>query len=79
MYQRLVNPAGDRWRTHLERSSMGSRYPSDAILADVPDNNGSYTGTNPIGDYACLLAVGNDFYGVFSGSNTQTLPTSQMA
>ena len=73
MYQRLVNPgAGDRWRTHLERSVDGfATLPSDAILADVPDNNGSYTGTNPIGDYACLLAVGNDFYGVFSGNNTR--------
>ena len=75
MYQRLVNPgAGDRWQTHLERSVDGfATLPSDAILADVPDNNGSYTGTNPIGDYACLLAVGNDFYGVFSGNNTPDL------
>ena len=75
MYQRLVNPgAGDRWQTHLERSVDGfATLPSDAILADVPDNNGSYTGVNPIGDYACLLAVGNDFYGVFSGNNTPDL------
>src|SRR5205823_3373800 len=24
---------------------------------------------NPIGDYACLIAVGKDFYGAFSGDN----------
>jgi len=75
VYQRLVNPGtGDRWQTHLERSVDGfATLPSDAILADVPDSNGSYTGVNPIGDYACLLAVGNDFYGVFSGNNTPDL------
>jgi len=75
LYQRLVNPGtGDHWQTHLERSVDGFvTLPDDAILADVPDSNGSYTGVNPIGDYACLLAVGNDFYGVFAGNNTPDL------
>jgi hypothetical protein len=72
LYQRLVNPGtGDRWETHLETSSDGfASPPTDLILADVPDQNGSYTASNPIGDYACLIAVGKDFYGAFSGNNT---------
>lgn len=72
LYQQLGNPGtGNRWRTHLELSDNGfSSAPTDLILADVPDANGSYTGSNPIGDYANVIAVGKDFYGVFSANNT---------
>lgn len=75
LYQKLVNPgSGNRWQTHLEISSDGfMSSPTDLILADVPDSNGSYTGINPIGDYACLRAVNKDFYGVFSANNTPDL------
>jgi hypothetical protein len=72
LYQRLVNSGGgDRWETHVERSSNGfvSSF-TDLILANVPDNLGSYAGPNPIGDYANLMAVGKNFYGAFSGFNT---------
>lgn len=69
LYQRLVG--GNRWQTHLERSSDGfASAPSDLTLADVPDQNGSYGGANPIGDYANLIALGKDFYGAFSANNT---------
>lgn len=75
LYQKLVNPgSGNRWQTHLEISSDGfMSSPTDLILADVPDSNGSYTGINPIGDYACLRAVNKDFFGVFSANNTPDL------
>ncbi len=70
LYQKLVgSPA--RWETHLERSDDGfATAPTDVILANVPDANGSYAGINPIGDYTHLMAAGKNFYGVFSGNNT---------
>jgi hypothetical protein len=72
LYQKLTSPSsGNRWETHLERSSDGfASPPTDLILANVPDNNGSYTGQNPIGDYACLISLGKDFYGTFAANNT---------
>jgi hypothetical protein len=75
LYQRLHNPgSGNRWQTHLETSDDGSfAAPADLILADVPDFNGTYAGINPIGDYANVVAVGKDFYGVFCGNNTPDL------
>lgn len=72
LYQQLGNPgSGNRWRTHLETTTDGfATAPTDAILADVPDQNGSYGGANPIGDYSCLVAAGKNFFGVFSANNT---------
>jgi hypothetical protein len=72
LYQQLGNPgSGNRWRTHLERSSDGfASPPTDVLLADVPDSLGSYVGPNPIGDYIHLQAIGKNFYGVFSAFNT---------
>lgn len=72
LYQQLGNPGtGNRWRTHFEMSSDGfATAPTDLLLADVPDQNGTYGGANPIGDYANVVALGKDFYGIFSGNNT---------
>jgi len=71
LYQQLHNPGtGDRWQTHFQYTSDGFGSVTDLILADLPDNKGSYTGPNPIGDYAGLIAVGKNFYGVFCGFNT---------
>jgi len=76
LYQKFIpagggTASGARWQTHLERSSDGfASTPKDLLLANVPDENGSYIGHNPLGDYACLLGVGKDFYGVFSANNT---------
>jgi hypothetical protein len=58
------------FETHLIRTSNNFSTTSDILLANVPDLSGSYSGSNPIGDYACLLAIGKDFYGVFSAYNT---------
>jgi hypothetical protein len=71
MYQQLHNPgSGNRWNTRLESwdASLGS--PTNVSLADVPDSNGAYGGPNPIGDYCGLVAVGKNFYGIFSANNT---------
>ncbi|HSS52382.1 MAG TPA: hypothetical protein VLX28_25850 [Thermoanaerobaculia bacterium] len=72
LYQKLTGaPGSQRWETHLERSDDGfATAPTDIILANVPDANGTYVGPNPIGDYTHLMAVGKNFYGVFSGNNT---------
>ena len=72
LYQQLGNPgSGNRWRTHLEMSNDGfATAPTDLLLADVPDQNGTYGGSNPIGDYANVVAQGKDFYGIFSANNT---------
>ncbi len=71
LYQALVNPgSGNRWRTHLERTTNGFTQVQDLILADVPDQTGSYGGSNPIGDYDNVIALGADFYGVFSAFDT---------
>ena len=49
MYQQLGNPgSGNRWRTHLELSSDGfATPPTDLLLADVPDSNGSLRRREP--------------------------------
>jgi hypothetical protein len=72
LYQRLVSPiSGNRWETHLEQSTDGfASAVADIILANVPDSLGSYSGPNPIGDYSNLVAVGKNFYGVFSAFNS---------
>ncbi|HEX4965773.1 MAG TPA: sialidase family protein [Thermoanaerobaculia bacterium] len=72
LYQKLTgSPGSQRWETHLERSDNGfTTAPTDVILANVPDANGTYVGVNPIGDYTHMMAVGKNFYGVFSGNNT---------
>ena len=67
LYQRANS---GHFETHLIRTSNNFSSTSDILLANVPDSAGSYGGSNPIGDYACLLAVGKDFYGVFSANNT---------
>jgi len=61
---------GARWETHLVRTSSNFEDSSDLLLANVPNNAGSYPGNNPIGDYASLQSAGRDFYGVFSANNT---------
>ncbi|HEX2454757.1 MAG TPA: choice-of-anchor D domain-containing protein [Vicinamibacterales bacterium] len=67
LYQQANN---GRFETHLVRTSNNFITTSDLLLANVPDNAGSYTGANPIGDYASLIAVDTDFYGIFSANNT---------
>jgi len=74
LYQQLGNPGtGNRWRTHLGTTNNAFATVQDLILADVPDEKGTYTGVNPIGDYDNVNPIGQDFYGVFSGFNQPNL------
>lgn len=71
LYQQLHDPgSGNRWNTRFESWDANLGSPTNVSLADVPDANGGYAGPNPIGDYAGLIAVGKNFYGIFSGNNT---------
>jgi hypothetical protein len=72
LYQRLTGVApNQRWETHFEYTTNGfATAPTDYTLANVPDQNGAYAGSNPIGDYANVVAVGKSFYGAFSANNT---------
>jgi hypothetical protein len=66
LYQQLV--AG-RWETHLRRRGNAGTTWSDMILANTPDNNPAPAFQPYLGDYCDLMAVGSNFYGVFSASN----------
>jgi hypothetical protein len=84
LYQRLVSPgtcngkggATACWETHLETSDdFGSTWPTNLTLANLPDLQA--TGLIPsIGDYDHLLAIGKDFYGIFSGYNAFASPST---
>jgi hypothetical protein len=69
LYQKLTN---QRWESHLERSDDNfATPPMDLVLHHAPDTVGHEQGRNdvPLGDYNQLMAVGQAFYGVFSGNN----------
>jgi hypothetical protein len=73
LYQQLTGSgASQRWETHLRRSSTGTVW-NDLVLARPLANTptalfGPYTG-----DYVHLMAVGKDYYGIFSANNTPDL------
>jgi hypothetical protein len=70
-YQQLT---GGQWITRLEVTSTAWETPADTkVLHQAPANVPVAAGVPYIGDYMRLLAVGNDFYGVFSGNNTPDL------
>jgi hypothetical protein len=71
LYQQFATVASaGRWRTHFVQSvdRFSSTF-SDVTLADVIDSSTGATITVIIGDYANLVAIGKDFYGVFSAQN----------
>jgi hypothetical protein len=62
---------GTRWVTQLELTDDGwSTGAQNFVLHTAPSNIPTPQFLPFIGDYVRLLAVGNDFYGVFSGNNT---------
>jgi hypothetical protein len=69
LYQQLTGTgANRRWETHLRRSANGTTW-SDLTLANTPANNPISTFDPYLGDYDHMLAVGKNFYGIFSASN----------
>ncbi|MBV9547109.1 MAG: hypothetical protein JOY61_22295 [Chloroflexi bacterium] len=68
LYQQLTDDG--RWTTTLELSSdaWGSE-PTTLVLHSAPSATPAATNQPYLGDYVRMIAVGSDFYGVFSGSN----------
>lgn len=65
---------GSQWVTRLELTRNAWATPAEMkVLHQAPSNVPVANGLPYIGDYIRLLAVGNDFYGVFSGNNTPDL------
>ncbi len=70
LYQTLTN-SGATWETHVEISSNGfTGQWWTAVLAATPSNVPAATFQPYLGDYVYLQAIGKDFFGVFSASNT---------
>jgi hypothetical protein len=81
VYQQLTGPfkpnqvsAANRWVTHFRSSNDGGATWNDLVLATTPANVPPNSPPNVmlpyLGDYLYLMAVGNDFYGIFSANNT---------
>jgi hypothetical protein len=61
--------ANQRWVTHLRRSADGVNW-DDLVLSTAPASVPAKTFDPYLGDYDHLVAVGSDFYGIFSANNT---------
>ena len=73
LYQQLTGSgANRRWVTHFRRSPDGANW-DDLVLATTPANAPVKTFDPYLGDYDHAVAVGTDFYGIFSANNTPNL------
>ncbi len=72
LYQQVTGTgAAQRWVTHLELTTNDwATAATDFVLATVPANVPASTFDPYIGDYANLVSLGKDFYGIFSANNT---------
>ena len=79
LYQQVVKVAVtgstiiQAWVTHLERTTDAFATVEDLVLAQTIANLPPVTFLPYIGDYVHLMAVGPDFYGIFSANNTPDL------
>jgi hypothetical protein len=74
LYQQVVGAGTSaRWVTRLEQSRDGFATVRDTILANVPASAPAPQFLPYIGDYAYVLAVGDEFRGIFSANNTPDL------
>lgn len=70
LYQQLSGPAAaQRWVTKLELTTNGTAW-TTLTLATTPADTPDAIFDPYLGDYAHLMAVGRDFYGIFSANNT---------
>jgi hypothetical protein len=70
LYQQLTGTgATQRWETHLERTADDFATVDDRTLATVPADTPAQQFIPYLGDYIHVLALGDDFYGIFSTSN----------
>jgi hypothetical protein len=59
-----------RWRTQFRWSTNAGAAWNAVPLADTPASTPAKTFDPYLGDYVHLVAVGADFYGIFSANNT---------
>jgi hypothetical protein len=58
-----------RWETHFRDSIDGTTW-NDSVLCTALSQSPTRTFSPYVGDYLHMMAVGKDFYGVFSANNT---------
>jgi CARDB len=76
LYQQIVprSPAGGpRWVTRFESTNDGFATHQDSVLATVPADSPVVTFLPYIGDYVHVMAIGKDFFGIFSANNMPDL------
>lgn len=74
LYQQVTGTgAAQRWETHLRRSVNSGASWDDLVLARPPATTPAPQFIPYIGDYVHLMAVGKNFHGIFSASNTPNL------
>ena len=72
LYQQFTGTgATQRWGTHF-RTTNGTTW-SDTLLCTTLSQSPARSGSPYLGDYEHLLALGKNFYGVFSASNVPDL------
>jgi hypothetical protein len=70
LYQQLVGTgASQQWVTKFESTANGNAWTA-VTLSQAPANRPVKDFDPYLGDYEHLMAVGKDFYGVFSANNT---------
>jgi Repeat of unknown function (DUF346) len=74
LYQEVAGAGGplaaQRWVTHFLRTVTDFAATDDQVLATVPAATPALQFLPYVGDYIHLLAIGRDFFGVFSANNT---------
>lgn len=72
-YQQFTGSgATQRWETHFRDSTNGTTW-SDTVLCTALSQSPARTFSPYLGDYIHLMALGKDFYGIFSASNVPDL------
>jgi hypothetical protein len=73
VYQQITGSGTtQRWQTHFRTSINGTTW-TDAVLCTALSQSPVRTFSPYIGDYLHMMAVGKDFYGIFSASNLPDL------
>jgi hypothetical protein len=71
LYQQLTGVGASlRWETHFRIAPNGLDFATDLVLANTPANTPAKAFDPYLGDYDHVVAIGADFYGIFSANNT---------
>jgi len=76
LYQQLTGTAPNlTWSTHLRRSNDGTMWNDFTLATFTMNGTDPPAGSRIIGDYEQMIAVGKNFYGVFTSWNSLTNAT----